>query len=208
MFLFIYNMKKFIIISSILVVGITTIFFLIKRINKLNEQLSISINNEKAFSAENSKLKENNLAFKFTIEQLENSVDSISQEMLEVVNENNIKNKTIEYLQYQLKTYNKVDTLLIRDTIFKNPDFKLDTCLVDKWNKSCLSLSYPNKIILNNTYYNKSYIIVNSKKEPIKPVKCFLERWFTKKHTVLEITVVDENPYVSTKEQRFVEIIK
>lgn len=208
MFLFIYNMKKFIIISSILVVGITTIFFLIKRINKLNEQLSISINNEKAFSAENSKLKENNLAFKFTIEQLENSVDSISQEMLEVVNENNIKNKTIEYLQYQLKTYNKIDTLLIRDTIFKNPDFKLDTCLVDKWNKSCLSLSYPNQIILNNTYYNKSYIIVNSKKEPIKPVKCFLERWFTKKHTVLEITVVDENPYVSTKEQRFVEIIK
>lgn len=201
-------MKKFIIISSILVVGITTIFFLIKRINKLNEQLSISINNEKAFSAENSKLKENNLAFKFTIEQLENSVDSISQEMLEVVNENNIKNKTIEYLQYQLKTYNKIDTLLIRDTIFKNPDFKLDTCLVDKWNKSCLSLSYPNQIILNNTYYNKSYIIVNSKKEPIKPVKCFLERWFTKKHTVLEITVVDENPYVSTKEQRFVEIIK
>lgn len=183
-------------------------FFLIKRINKLNEQLSISINNEKAYVAENSKLKKNNLAFKFTIEQLENSVDSISQEILKVVDDNNIKNKTIKYLQYQLKTYNKIDTLLIRDTIFKNPDFKLDTCLIDKWNKSCLSLSYPNQIILNNTYYNKSYVIVNSKKEPIKPVNCFLERWFTKKHTVLEITVVDENPYVSTKEQRFIEIIK
>lgn len=208
MFLFIYNMKKIIIISTIIVVGITTIFFLIKRINSLNEQLSISINNEKAYRAENSKLKENNLAFKFTIEQLENSVDSISQEILKVVDDNNIKDKTIKYLQYQLKTYNKIDTLLIRDTIFKNPDFKLDTCIIDKWNKSCLSLSYPNQIILNNTYYNKSYVIVNSRKEPIKPVNCFLERWFTKKHTVLEITVVDENPYVSTKEQRFIEIIK
>ena len=201
-------MKKIIIISTIIVVGITTIFFLIKRINSLNEQLSISINNEKAYRAENSKLKENNLAFKFTIEQLENSVDSISQEILKVVDDNNIKDKTIKYLQYQLKTYNKIDTLLIRDTIFKNPDFKLDTCIIDKWNKSCLSLSYPNQIILNNTYYNKSYVIVNSRKEPIKPVNCFLERWFTKKHTVLEITVVDENPYVSTKEQRFIEIIK
>lgn len=201
-------MKKIIIISSIIVIVITTMFFLIKRINNLNEQLSISINNEKAYIAENSKLKENNLVFKFTIEQLENSVDSISQEILKVVDDNNIKNKTIKYLQYQLKTYNKIDTLLIRDTIFKNPDFKLDTCLIDKWNKSCLSLSYPNQIILNNTYYNKSYVIVNSKKEPIKPVNCFLERWFTKKHTVLEITVVDENPYVSTKEQRFIEIIK
>lgn len=201
-------MKKIIIISTIIVIGITTIFFLIKRINSLNEQLSISTNNEKAYRAENSKLKENNLAFKFTIEQLENSVDSISQEILKVVDDNNIKDKTIKYLQYQLKTYNKIDTLLIRDTIFKNPDFKLDTCIIDKWNKSCLSLSYPNQIILNNTYYNKSYVIVNSRKEPIKPVNCFLERWFTKKHTVLEITVVDENPYVSTKEQRFIEIIK
>ena len=34
-----------------------------------------------------------------------------------------------------------------------------------------------------------------------------LPRWFTKKQTVVEVLVVDENPYVKTKQQRFVEII-
>jgi hypothetical protein len=37
-----------------------------------------------------------------------------------------------------------VNTLKSTDTIFKEPDFSLDTCLGDKWYTNCLHLAYPN----------------------------------------------------------------
>jgi hypothetical protein len=36
------------------------------------------------------------------------------------------------------------DTLRFTDTIFKEVNFKLDTCLGDKWYTNCLHLEYPN----------------------------------------------------------------
>ena len=49
-----------------------------------------------------------------------------------VANENGIKDKKIKALQYQLEHFSKKDTIFIRDTIFKDPGFILDTCLVDE----------------------------------------------------------------------------
>ena len=79
--------------------------------------------------------------------------------------------------------------------------------MIDKWNSTCLHLEYPNLISITNEYNNEKYIILDSHKEPIKDRKWFFPRWFTKKHIVVEVTVVDENPYVTTKKQRFIEII-
>ena len=118
-----------------------------------------------------------------------------------------IKDKKIKSLQYQLEHYSKRDTLILRDTVFKDPNFVLDTCIIDRWNKSCLHLQYPGTIALSNEYENEKFITLSSHREPIKPRKWFLPRWFTKKQTVVEVLVVDENPYVKTKQQRFVEII-
>ena len=118
-----------------------------------------------------------------------------------------IKDKKIKSLQYQLEHYSKRDTLILRDTVFKDPNFVLDTCIIDRWNKSCLHLQYPGTIALSNEYENEKFITLSSHREPIKPRKWFLPRWFTKKQTIVEVLVVDENPYVKTKQQRFVEII-
>lgn len=134
--------------------------------------------------------------------------DSLMIEMKRIANENGIKDRHIKNLQYQLEHFYKRDTIIIRDTIFKDPKFHLDTCLVDEWNKTCLSLSYPGNIGISNSYKNEKFIIVNSRKENIKPYKCFLGKWFGKKHTILEIDVIDKNPYVETERQRFIEIIK
>ena len=124
-----------------------------------------------------------------------------------LANDNGIKDKKIKSLQYQLEHYSKRDTLILRDTVFRDPNFVLDTCIVDHWNKSCLHLQYPGTIALSNEYENEKFITLSSHREPIKPRKWFLPRWFTKKQTVVEVLVVDENPYVKTKQQRFVEII-
>ena len=200
-------MKRIIIKIIIWILMVLAILGLCLHINNLNTQLSNSINNEKAYAAENSNLRDKNLVYKLSIEQMEYFQDSLMIEMKRIANENGIKDRHIKNLQYQLEHFYKRDTIIIRDTIFKDPTFHLDTCLVDEWNKTCLSLSYPGNIGISNSYKNEKFVIVNSKKENIKPYKCFLGKWFGKKHIILEIDVIDKNPYVETERQRFIEII-
>lgn len=187
---------------------IILIIWLMKvKIDNLNDALDISVNNEKAYALENSKLIESNRVFKFSLEQIEYYNDSLMLAMKHIAKENKIKEKKIKAMQYLLEKHSKQDTIILRDTIFKEPSFNLDTCLVDKWSKNCIHLKYPNIISLTNEYTNEKYIILHSHKEPRKPRKWFLPRWFTRKHTVVEVIVVDENPYVTTPKQRYVEII-
>lgn len=201
-------MKRIIIKIIIWTIMILVIVGLCYHINNLNIQLLNSINNEKAYAAENSNLRDKNLVYKLSIEQMEYFQDSLMVEMKKVANDNGIKDKHIRNLQYQLEHFSKRDTIILRDTIFKETLFYLDTCIIDNWNKTCLSLSYPGNIGISSSYKNEKYIIVNSKKEPIKPGKCKFVNFFRRKHTVLEIDVVDKNPYVETERQRFIEIIK
>ena len=186
---------------------IMTITIMHKQIQSLTDQLSVSISNEKAYAAENSDLNEKNRVFQFTIDQLQYSNDSLNRKIMSVVREADIKDRNIRSLQYQLEHFSKTDTIVLRDTIFRDPEFRLDTCIMDEWNTSCISLAYPGQIGISNSYVNEKYIIVNSKKEPIKPHKCKFVNFFRKKHTVLEIDVIDKNPYVETERQRFIEII-
>lgn len=193
----------------LIIVGvITTITIMHKRIQNLTNQLSISVSNEKAYSVENSDLNLKNRVFQLTIDQLQYSNDSLNRKIMSVVRENDIKDRDIRSLQYQLEHFSKTDTIVLRDTIFRDPTFRLDTCIMDEWNTSCISLAYPGQIGISNSYVNEKYIIVNSKREPIRPHKCGFVNFFRKKHTVLEIDVIDKNPYVETERQRFIEIIK
>lgn len=200
-------MKKFIINFISYSILIVIILLMCNKINILHKQLDNSINNEKAYAIENSKLIERNRVFKLSIDQLEYYNDSLLVEMKKIANENNIKDKKIKMLQYQLEHFIKRDTILVRDTIFRESDFILDTCITDEWNKSCIHLAYPNIIALSNEYKNDKYVILNSHKELIKPRKWFLPKLFTRKHIIVEILVVDKNPYVTTSKQRYVEII-
>jgi len=56
---------------------------------------------------------------------------------------------------------------------------------------------------------NKVYLIFSSKKEAINtPSKLFFIRWFQKKHTVVNATLVNSNKYVLTDRLNFTYIIK
>ena len=57
--------------------------------------MSISVSNEKAFIAENSSLRDENMVFKFTVEQLNYYNDSILKKMNEVRKELKIKKKGV-----------------------------------------------------------------------------------------------------------------
>ena len=70
-----------VILMSLLTVSTYTLY---NRNQDLKEEISVSMVNQKAFITENSSLKEENRAFKFTIEQLNYYNDSILQKMNDV----------------------------------------------------------------------------------------------------------------------------
>lgn len=198
------------IIASILIVSLSIGSYILYTKNQsLKEELSISVSNEKAFIAENSSLKEENRVFKFTVEQLNYYNDSILEKMNEVRKELDIKDKDLKQLQYLLSESQRRDSIVFRDTLFREPTLNIDTIIGDKWYQMKLGLRYPSTIITDPKFVSEKYIITSLKKETINPPKkCWLLRLFQKKHKVLEVEVVEKCPYVENKQQRFVEIIE
>lgn len=207
----IQSIRKYINIGVVVIVGLLAIstYSLYRSNTSLKEELSISKANEKAFIVENNGLKDQNRAFQFTVEQLEYFNDSLITKMNEVRKELRIKDRDLKQMQYLLSEAQKKDTIVFRDTIFRDPLVRVDTLLGDKWYQLKLGLRYPSTIITEPKFVSEKYIIVDYRKETIDPPKkCFIARWFQKKHKVVEVEVVEKNPYIENKQQRFIEIVK
>lgn len=189
--------------------SIASICLLYNNNKNLKEEVSIITANQKAFILENSSLKEENRVFKFTVEQLNYYNDSILQKMNEVTKELKIKDNNLKQMQYLLSKAQRVDTLIFTDTLFINSTVNIDTMIKDDWYQLNLGLRYPNTIIANPSFISEKYIVFNYKKETINPPKkCAIARWFQKKHKVVEVNVIEKNPYIENKQQKFIEIIK
>lgn len=198
-----------IIVSALLVSLATGSYVLYNKNQSLKEELSISISNEKAFIAENSSLKEENRVFRFTVEQLNYYNDSVLQKMNDVRKELRIKDDNLKQMQYLLSEAAKKDTIVFRDTLFREPALDIDTLVGDKWYQMRLGLKYPGTITTDPKFVSEKYIMVDYKKETINPPKkCWLLRLFQKKHKVVEVNVVEKNPYIENKQQRFIEIVE
>lgn len=198
------NLFKVLFIVSLLGIGI----YIWNERQDLKKEVCTLRNNQKAFIAENSSLKDESRAFKFTIEQLNYYNDSILQKMNDVRKELKIKDKNIKQLQYLLSVSTKKDTVLFTDTIFRDKSLALDTIIGDKWYNIRLGLKYPNLIYTEPTFTSEKYIIVNKKKETVNPPKkFFLFRWFQRKHWVMEVHIKENNPYIKEIDNKFVEII-
>ena len=203
--------KKYINIGIIILVISTLlgICIMYSTNKKLKQELEVSIANEKAFAEENSGLRDKNRAFQLTVEQLEYFNDSLITKMNEVRKELKIKDKNLKQMQYLLSEAQKRDTVVFRDTIFRDPELKVDTLLSDNWYQIKLGLRYPNTIITEPKFISEKYVIVDYKKETVNPPKkCAIARWFQRKHKVVEVEVVEKNPYIENKKQRFIEIVK
>lgn len=203
--------KKYVGIGIVILVGLLAIstYTLYNRNQNLKEEISVAMSNQKAFIAENSSLKEENRVFKFTVEQLNYYNDSILQKMNEVRKELNVKDKDLKQMQYLLSEATKKDTIVFRDTLFREPLLNIDTLIGDKWYQMRLGLKYPSTITTAPTFISEKYVVVDYKKETINPPKkCWLLRLFQKKHKVVEVNVVEKNPYIENKQQRFIEIVE
>lgn len=165
--------------------------------------------NTKAYSLELSNAKDKSVALQLTADQLKYFNDSILKALNATKEELNIKDKNLKSLQ-QVTTYLvKNDTIVLKDTIFKQPTFALDTLIKDEWYSLKLGLKYPSTITASPEFKSEKHIIVSTKKETVNPPKkFFLFRWFQRKHTVLQVDVVEKNPHIDCQTSRYVEIIK
>lgn len=154
-------------------------------------------------------LENQNFLQKITIEQLNNYQDTIVKKLDSTRRALNIKDKNIKQLQYMLTQASKKDTVIFRDTIFKDPNLKLDTIKRDKWYELKLSLEYPNIIRVEPKFISEKSVIIDYSNKIIgEPKKCWIGRLFQKRNKVVEVVVIENSPYIETKEQRFLEIVK
>lgn len=200
-------MNKYLIISIIILAGI--ISFLGYTNKKLSNQYAIAYENIKAYDAELSGLRGDTKVYKLTIEQLNYFNDSIIKKMKVVQKELGIKDNRLQQLQYEASHAQRADTIILKDTLFRDPQLKLDTIVGDRWFRTNLHLKFPSTIALKPEIELERYTFISGKRETVNPPKkFFLFRWFQKKMTVVEVQVREMNPYVKNKTQRFVEIIK
>lgn len=200
---------KIIAIQGLIILALSGLCFgAYNKINDLREEVSVAYTNIKAYTAEKDSLTNENRAFKFTIEELRQSNDSINKKLLEVQKKLKIRDKDVRYLEYQLSIASKKDTVILRDTVFQ-PNVKIDTTIRDKWYSLRLGLEYPNKVAVEPKFRSERTVVGHLQKETIKPPKkFFLCRWFQRKHKVLLVDVVEESPYIYSETERYIQVIE
>ena len=172
--------------------------------NLYNKELT----NVKAYQSENSDLKNQSFIHLKTIEQLQASKDSTDIALKEAIEKLNIKPKNVVSAGSVASNIEKKDSIFLSDTVFVE-DLDLDTIIGDKWYKAELELHYPARVDLAVSVKSIKHIIVHNKRETINPPKKFwLWRLFQKKHTIQEVVVDEENPYIEAGSQRFISIVK
>jgi hypothetical protein len=116
-----YALGALLIIS--LICGIFT-YVTIKSNNDLKNKWSVSENNYKASN-------QKNLAYQLSIEQLNDSKDSLDNKLVEFKKRNNLKDSKINSLMIIIDSLSIKDTVRFTDTIFVK-NLKIDTIIGDK----------------------------------------------------------------------------
>lgn len=193
----------------IVAVLVVAVWLGIDRNKKLYSEYENCVRNNKAYAAQLDAEKAKSDMFVMTIEQLEYYGDSVTQKLMETKNKLGVKDKEVKQLQYLVSTFENSDTIFLADTVFKDPEFRLDTVIGDEWVNTRVILEYPSMIGVEPEAVSEKAVVVYSKRETIDPPKkFFLCRWFQKKHTVIKVVVDEKNPHIKSQENVFFEIAK
>lgn len=163
----------------------------------------------KAYDSQLDTTKASNRAYKMTIEQLEHSMDSVLNECKNIRKQLKIKKKDVQSVQYISSVIHKTDTLVMNDTILQPKVQAIDTVVGNDWYDLRLKMRYPDTVVITPRFKSSQYIIAHVKKETVDPPKkWWWQRLFQKKMRVLQVEVVEKNPYINVKTNKYVEIIK
>lgn len=197
-------------VCTLVIVLMTTLAVVVNDNRILDRKYKDAMENTKAYSEQFSSAENKNRAFKLTIEQLKSSNDSIFKELDDTRKELKVKDSKLRNLQYVGSDFSKVDTIRIPgDTLFKDANLSIDTLLADEWYSIKVGMEYPSTVVVQPKFKSEKHIVVSAKRETVNPPKrFFLLRWLQKHHWVVNVDVVEKNPYVQNQTNRYVEIVR
>lgn len=204
-------MKKYVVISIVVtIVGlVSSLVITIKNARKYEDKWKTAEGNIKAYDELLSSSNKKSAAFQLTNSQLSTVKDSLIKELEKTREQLKVKEKDTKAMQVITSGFTKVDTIVVKDTIFKDRTLSMDTVLQDKWYSMDLKLKYPSTVVIKPTFKSEKHIVVSTKKETVNPPKkLWILRLFQKKHRVLNVDVIEKNPYMDNQESRYVEILK
>lgn len=120
------------IIKNYAIIILTIIASIFGAISYIEYQNNIELKNKWSVSENNYKASnQKNLAYQLTVEQLNNSKDSLDKKLVEFKRRNGLKDSKINSLMVIIDSLRKQDTIKLKDTIFVK-DLKIDTIIGDK----------------------------------------------------------------------------
>lgn len=198
-------MKKQVILGIIgIVAGV--IVTLVLHSNDLSEKYKTAMANIKQYDLQLSNIKDKNTAYQLTVDQLNTFKDSVVMELNKARKELGIKDKNLKSLQVVSSSFSKTDTLIL-STPSPAVSVSIDTLMGDNWYSLKLGL-HSDTLTVKPSFNSRKDIVVSTKKEIIGiPKKWWFLRIFQKKHTVLQVDVVEQSPYIVNGNSRYIEII-
>ena len=204
-------MKKYIYLAIIILFCVLacTCMFQCSRISLLNNQLNTSTANEMALQDRLTSAQNDMVVYSNTIINLKHSKDSTVQELIKTKEKLKIKDKELLAMGSMNTTITIHDTCTLRDTIFKEPDFRMDTTFADQWKTIQLGLRYPDTINIGcEVKSDKDVFITKTREYAEEPHWFFICRWFQRKVDVIRVKIEEKNPFVSSQENVFIKVLE
>lgn len=168
-----------------------------------------------ALSNENNKNAKSSKAYELKISQMKYINDSLMNAMDSVRRSLNIKDKNTKGLGYVKSTILIHDTVLVNRIRDGDKTISIDTTINKKWYQ--IQLDYrgskcnecKDTLIVSPKMTSEKYVVISTQKEYVDtPKKFWIQRIFQKKDEVIDVKVVETNPYIYSNENRFVKVIK
>lgn len=168
-----------------------------------------------ALSNENNKNAKSSKAYELKISQMKYINDSLMNAMDSVRKSLNIKDKNTKGLGYVKSTILIHDTVLVNRIRDGDKTISIDTTINKKWYQ--IQLDYrgskcnecKDTLIVSPKVTSEKYVVISTQKEYVDtPKKFWIQRIFQKKDEVIDVKVVETNPYIYSNEDRFVKVIK
>ena len=168
-----------------------------------------------ALSNENNKNAKSSKLYEFKLSQLKYINDSLMNAMDSVRRSLNIKDKNLKGLGYIKSTVRIHDTVLVNRIRDGDKTLSIDTVINKKWYQ--IEIDYKGSrcseckdtLIVSPKISSEKYVVISTSKEYVDaPKKWWLQRIFQKKEEVVDVKVVETNPYIYSDHERFIKVIK
>ena len=201
--------------ASVVVAILALIIIGVRRCKSAEDKLEGYENNWIALSNENNKNAKSSKAYEFKASQLNYINDSLVNQMNTIRKSIGVKDKNLKGLGYIKSTVRIHDTLFVNRIRDGDKTLSIDTVINKKWYQ--IEIDYKggrcneckDTLVVSPKISSEKYVVISTSKEYVDaPKKWWLQRIFQKKEEVVDVKVVETNPYIYSDHERFIKVIK